>query len=118
MLPIDPPCNARITPGTCVRLRREALGLSRENVALMLETTPAVSTQRRVEWLAALENDAVEISLPTAWALQEVIGLDLRTLSYWMAVAQEATKSAAVTVEVTEYSGRRTFRAGGQADGD
>lgn len=86
-IPSLPP-TPRITPGTFVRLRRTALGLTLEHVAMMLETTPGVSTQRRAEWLRAIEQDVLPISLPTAWALHDVIGLDLRGLSYWMAIAE------------------------------
>lgn len=83
----------QITPGTFVRLRRQALGLGLQDVALMLDTAPAVSTQRRVEWLAAIEADLMPISLRTAIALHDAIRLDLRLLSYWMEVAEGATPS-------------------------
>ncbi len=93
--PIEPP---RISPGTFVRLRREALGLTLENVATMLDSTPCVSTQRRAEWLGAIENDVLPISLPTAYALHDVIGIDMRILSYWMAIAEGAKPSLVETL--------------------
>ena len=83
----------RITPGTFVRLRRQALGLSIENLATMLDSVPGVSTQRRVEWLAAIENDVLPITVPTAWALHRAISLDLGVLSYWMEIAEGAAPS-------------------------
>lgn len=83
----------RISPGTYVRFRREALHLSLEDVALMLETTPGVSAQRRAEWLAMIEADVAPISLPTALALHDTIRVDLRVLAYWMALAEGARPS-------------------------
>ena len=91
------PALPRISPGTFVRLQRQARRLSLETVAMMIETSPDVSTQRRVEWLAAIENDAAPISLPVAWALHDTIGLDLRTLSYWMAIAEGIRPTLIVT---------------------
>ena len=82
-----------ITPGTFVRMRREALGLTREQVALMLETEPCVSNWRRAEWLAAIEADLAPISLGTALALHDTIALNLRVLAYWMAIAEGARPS-------------------------
>lgn len=88
--PIDVP---KLTPGTFVRLRREALGLSREDVALMLDSVPAVSSRRLVEWLELIESDAAEISVCVAIALHDAIALDLRMLAYWMAIAEGAKPS-------------------------
>ena len=88
--PIDVP---QITPGTYVRLRREALSLSIEDLALMLETEPCVSHRRRVEWLTMLEADAEEITLRIALVLHDAIAIDLRMLAYWMAIAEGATPS-------------------------
>ncbi len=91
--PIEPIAVPRITPGTYVRLRREALKLSIEDLALMLETEPCVSHRRRVEWLTMLEADAEEITLPIALVLHDAIAIDLRMLAYWMAIAEGATPS-------------------------
>jgi hypothetical protein len=92
-VPPEPITVPTITPGTYLRLRREALRLSIEDVALMLETDPCVSHRRRVEWLTMLEADAEEISLRTALVLHDAIAIDLRMLAYWMAVAEGATPS-------------------------
>ena len=82
-----------ISPGTYVRLRREALGLSLEDLALMLETVPGVSAHRRVQWLTMIESGAEEISVCVALALHDAIALDLRMLAYWMAIAEGAKPS-------------------------
>lgn len=88
--PIDVPT---ISPGTYVRLRREALGLSRDDLALMLETVPGVSARRRAEWLETIESDVEEISVCVALALHDTIAIDLRILAYWMAIAEGAKPS-------------------------
>lgn len=89
-----PPINVpTLTPGTYVRIRREALGLSREDVAMMLDSVPAVSARRLVEWLELIESDAAEISVCVALALHDAIAIDLRILGYWMAIAEGAKPS-------------------------
>lgn len=90
---VDPIIVPSISPGTYVRLCRQGCGLTCEQVALMLETDPSVSTRRRVEWLETIESGAEDISLRTALVLQDVIALDLRILAYWMATAEGATPS-------------------------
>ncbi len=80
-----------ISPGTYIRLRREEVGLTIENVAMMIESDPPVSLSRRIEGLTMIEADVEEISLSTAMVLHEVIGIDLRILAYWMAVVVGAT---------------------------
>lgn len=76
-----------ISPGRYVQLRRKALGLSLEDVALLLGSTPAVPAIRRVEWLASIEADVTPLSLPTVVALHDKIGINVRVLSYWTEVA-------------------------------
>lgn len=90
MPPIDVPT---LTPGTFIRLRREALGLSLDDLALMLDTVPGVSARRCAEWLAMIESDAEEISVCVALALHDTIAIDLRMLAYWMAIAEGAKPS-------------------------
>ncbi|MEG3169217.1 helix-turn-helix transcriptional regulator [Sphingomonas sp. LB3N6] len=80
-----------ITPGTYIRLRREAAGLTIENVAMMIESDPPVCVQRRIQGLTMIEADIDEISPSTAMVLHDVIGVDLRILAYWMAIAEGAT---------------------------
>lgn len=88
--PIDVPT---ISPGTYVRIRRETLRLSVEDLALMLATVPGVSAHRRVQWLTMIESGAEEISVCVALALHDAIALDLRMLAYWMAIAEGAKPS-------------------------
>ncbi len=82
-----------ISPGTYVRIRRQALCLSLEDVALLLGSDPIIPTVRRVEWLASIEADVTPLSLPTIIALHDAIRIDLRVLAYWMAVAEGARPS-------------------------
>jgi hypothetical protein len=82
-----------ITPGTYIRLRREACDMTIENVAMEIESDPQVSVSRRIEGLTMIEADVEEISPSTAMVLHEVIGIDLRILAYWMAIAEGATPS-------------------------
>lgn len=82
-----------ITPGTYIRLCRENAGLTIENVAMMIESFPEVSVQRRIEGLTMIEADVEPISPSTAMVLHEVIAVDLRMLAYWMAIAEGATPS-------------------------
>ena len=82
-----------ITPGTYIRLRRKKIGLTIENVAMMIESDPPVSVSRRTEGLTMIEADIEEISPSTAMVLHDVIGIDLRILAYWMAIAEGATPS-------------------------
>lgn len=89
--------DAPVSPGTCIRLRREELGLTVEQVALQLETDPGVCAQRRGAWLIDIEADAVAISDRTALVLHDVLGVDLRVLAHWIAVAEAAKHSAGDT---------------------
>jgi transcriptional regulator with XRE-family HTH domain len=82
-----------ISPGTYVRIRRQALCLSLEDVALLLGSVPTIPALRRVEWLASIEADVTPLSLPTIIALHDAIRIDLRVLAYWMAVAEGARPS-------------------------
>ncbi len=82
-----------ISPGKYVQLRRQALGLSLEDVALLLASTPMVPACRRVEWLSSIEADLTPLSLPTIIALHDTIRIDLRVIAYWMAVAEGARPS-------------------------
>ncbi len=76
------------SPGTYIRLKREELGLTVEQVALQLETDPGVCAHRRAAWLTDIEADAEAISDCTALVLHEVLGVDLRVLAHWIAIAE------------------------------
>lgn len=103
-MPCRFPIAPRISPGTFIRLQRQARRLTVEDVALLIATSPGVAAPRRAEWLRAIEADCAPISLPTAWALHDAIGLDLRALSYWMAIA-EGARPAPVIVDVVAGPG-------------
>ena len=88
-----------VSPGTYIRLRREELGLTAEQVALKLETDPDVCTQRRAAWLTNIEADAEAISDRTAFVLHDTIGVDLRVLAHWMAIAEAGKLLAASAMD-------------------
>lgn len=90
-----------ITPGTYIRLRREAAGLTIEDVAMMIDSFPQVSVQRRIEGLTMIEADVEPISPSTALVLHELIDVDLRILAYWMAIAEGATPLAVGVLDVS-----------------
>ena len=83
-----------ISPGTYIRLTRENLGLTVEQVALQLETDPDVCARRRAAWLTDIEADAESISDRTALVLHDVIDIDLRVLAHWIAIAEARTLAA------------------------
>lgn len=86
--------DAPVSPGTYIRLRREELGLTVEQVALQLETDPGVCAHRRAAWLTDIEADAEAISDRTALVLHDVLGVDLRVLAHWIAIAEASKLSA------------------------
>lgn len=83
-----------ISPGTYIRLTRESLGLTVEQVALKLETDPDVCARRRAAWLTDIEADVESISDRTALVLHDVIDIDLRVLAHWIAIAEARTLAA------------------------
>jgi len=80
-----------MSPGTYIRLTRENLGLTVEQVALQLETDPDVCARRRAAWLTDIEADAESILDRTALVLHDVIDIDLRVLAHWIAIAEART---------------------------
>lgn len=62
-LPAPPqPAAPPMSPGTYLRKRREAAGLELEDLALMLDSDPAVSARSRAELLASIERDAAPVT--------------------------------------------------------
>lgn len=59
--------------GQQLRQAREAAGLSREDLALGLETVPPVSARSRADWIALMEIDAAEVTAEDLATLQELI---------------------------------------------
>lgn len=69
-----------LAPGAYIRMRREARDLSRDDVALGLETVPHVSARSRAEYLAGMEEGRDAIGIDAGLALQRVIGFDWNVL--------------------------------------
>lgn len=69
-----------ISPGTYLRLRREAAGLTVEDLALRFETIPHWSVRQRSDWVASIEADVAPVSPGTAVALRWFIRFDPHVL--------------------------------------
>lgn len=65
-----------MTPGTFLRLRREAAGLTLDEVSLVTQTVPSVCARIRGEWIAAIEQGIVPVSIDVALALQIAFPFD------------------------------------------
>ncbi|WP_052507961.1 helix-turn-helix domain-containing protein [Sphingomonas hengshuiensis] len=66
-----------MTPGTYLRKRRTAAGLSIEDVAALLPTEPHVDLRARVEWLRGIEEGAYPAMTPnTVLAMREAFPFD------------------------------------------
>ncbi len=59
-----------MTPGTYLRLRREAAGLTRDEVGLVTDTVPKLCARVRSEWIAAIEDGIAPVSIDVALAFQ------------------------------------------------
>ena len=81
-----PAIAAPISPGTYVRLRREALGITLDDLSLCLETAPPISARTRAEWLAQMEADTAPISMLSGLAIADIVRFDLVVLSRLIAV--------------------------------
>lgn len=68
------------TPGTYLRQRRQAAGLSVHDVAGMIGTTPPVSLLARAEWLRLVEADQAPIGGDVVRALRAAFPFNQRTL--------------------------------------
>lgn len=62
LLPDGQPAPALMSPGTYLRKRREAAGLELEDLALMLDSVPAVSARSRADLIANVERDAAPVT--------------------------------------------------------
>lgn len=69
-----------MTPGAYLRVRRQAAGLSLDDVAVRLAVEPAYPAMSRAEWLAAMEEDIAPVAPDTARALRQVFAFDLIVL--------------------------------------
>ncbi len=79
-----------MSPGTYIRLRREAVDLTLDDVAGMLDTDPHVPARRRADWLAAIEADREQVTERVALALVVVLPVDFAVLSLLVANAAGA----------------------------
>lgn len=71
-----------MTPGTYLAKRREAAGLSIEDVAARTFTDPRISLRDRVEWLARIEQDVARPGVDVMTALARVYSFDPFILGY------------------------------------
>lgn len=68
------------TPGTYLRQRRQAAGLSIDDVAGRIGTIPHVSALTRAEWLRLVEADQAPIGGDVLHALRAAFPFNQRTL--------------------------------------
>lgn len=59
-----------LAPGAYLRLRREAAGLSLDDVAFAMETIPTVSARSRAEWLGQIEAGLAPLQVDVLLALE------------------------------------------------
>lgn len=69
-----------LTPGTYLRLRRQAAGLSIEDVAALVQTEPRWSEIDRVAWLLRIEADVAAISPDVAFSLKSTFRFSVTVL--------------------------------------
>ncbi len=73
----DAPCTAAMSPGTYLRKRREAAGLSFDDVAFKLR--PSATTGQRsllVQHMGELESDEAHVTRPITTGLSRIFSLD------------------------------------------
>lgn len=99
--------------GTYLRTARERHDWSLENLAERLRTDPHVPSRRLIDWLAAIEADRERVDTHAAFALADVLKVDLLTISRLQAhayavVAQLIDLPAGVLTMSTEALLRHT----------
>lgn len=77
-----------IAPGDYLRLRREAAGLSLDELALRFDTIPHWPARDRAEWLKAIENGAAALRPGTAVALRWFFRFDPLVLNALIEIAE------------------------------
>lgn len=65
-----------MTPGTYLRLRRTAAGLTVEDLALRIDTQVPVSARSRAEWIGLIEDDVAVIGADVVQALRDLKRMD------------------------------------------
>lgn len=76
-----------MTPGTYLRLRREASGLSVEDVAARIASDPRLGERDRVEWLRQIERDEAPTNVDVAVALAHVFRFSPNILGRLLSIA-------------------------------
>jgi len=74
------------SPGTYLRLRRVAAGVSLEALGLATETDPPRCARERVEWLRQIEADVAVIGADVVEALQRFFSFDRHVLYILVAI--------------------------------
>lgn len=69
-----------MTPGTYLKLRRQAAGLSIEDVAAMVHTAPRLGEIDRCGWIARLESDVAALSPDVIATLSDAFRFSRRVL--------------------------------------
>ena len=69
-----------MTPGTYLAKRRSAAGLSIDDVAAMVSTSPRLGEVDRCAWIDRIEQDVAAISPDVAAALADAFPFSRRTL--------------------------------------
>jgi hypothetical protein len=77
-----------LTPGGYLRLRRQAAGMSVDDVAFALETEPHWPAIDRAQWLSLIEVDVYPVSPGTAIALHACFAFDPMVLDALIALFQ------------------------------
>jgi hypothetical protein len=76
-----------MSPGTYLRLRRQAAGLTRDDIALITETEPTkVCARRRAEWLSDIENDGPALTGDLVEILRSAFNFDPAVLHLLVAI--------------------------------
>ena len=72
-----------MTPGQYLTCRRKAAGLTALELALCIDTIPAVCARKRAELIEEIEADLVPMRLSTALVLEKIppLAIDLNTLA-------------------------------------
>lgn len=102
----DAPCTDALSPGTYLRMRREAAGLSLDKVVSGLRPLATIGQRSLlVQHLAELENDEAHVTRPITTALAAIIPLDVNVYDTLVAirfgvdlVAPQLCKSCACSI--------------------
>lgn len=70
-----------ITPGTYLRLRRQASGFAIEDVAALVHTSPRLGEVDRAAWLRRLEDDVAALSPDVIATLHDAFRFSHRVLT-------------------------------------